>query len=147
MQFSRISLKPTKSGKGTKRTCIPPFWGIVSVKKWSPFFCFGIRSPIFEHLKTGTFAKSARFQVPKSGTSDAETKKWRPLFNANIPPKWWNRHLFYAFITFGWVLSQFLHFAFFGQFWSHFPSLTAKKLKVPFYNRRWPQIKKCKKTN
>ena len=37
---------------------------------------------------TVTFAKSARFQVPKNGTSNAETKKRRPLFNANIPPKW-----------------------------------------------------------
>ena len=27
------------------------------MKKWSPFFCFGIRSAIFWHLKTGTFAK------------------------------------------------------------------------------------------
>ena len=93
------------------------------------------------------FGESTRFQVPKNGTSDAETKKPSPLFNANIPPKGWITRLFYAFITFGWVLSQFSKFAFFGQFWSNFPSLTAKKLKVPFYNGRWPQIKKCKKTN
>ena len=93
------------------------------------------------------FGESAHFQVPKNGTSDAETKKPRPLFNANIPPKWWITCLFYAFITFGWVLSQFLKIPFFGLFWCRFPSYMAKKLKVPFYNRRWPQIKKCKKTN
>ena len=121
--------------------------GVVGVRKWSPFFCFGIQSPFFWRLKMGTFAKSARFQVQKNRTSEAETKKRRPLCNANIPQKSWITCLFYAFITFGWVLSQFLHFSFFGQFWSHFPSLTAKKLKVPFYNGRWPQIKKCKKTN
>ena len=117
------------------------------MKKWSPFLDSGARSPIFWHLKMGTFAKSARFQVPKSGTSDAETKKWRPLFNANIPPKWWNRHLFYTFITFGWVLSQFLKNPFFGLFWGRFSSLMAKELKVPSYQGRWPQIKKYKKTN
>ena len=34
------------------------------------------------------FAKSGRFQLPKNGISDAETKKQRPLFNANYPQKW-----------------------------------------------------------
>ena len=29
----------------------PPFWGGVRVKKWSPFFDSGARSPIFGHLK------------------------------------------------------------------------------------------------
>ena len=31
------------------------FWGDVGIKKWSPFFCFGIGSNIFLHMKTGTF--------------------------------------------------------------------------------------------
>ena len=31
--------------------------------------------PFFWHVKTGTFAKSACFQVPKNDTSGAETKK------------------------------------------------------------------------
>ena len=36
---------------------------------WSPFEDLGARSAIFfRHLKTGTFGKSARFQVPKNGT-------------------------------------------------------------------------------
>ena len=65
--------------------CSIPFWGDVGVKKWSRFFCFGAQSAIFLHVKMGTFAKCARFQVPKNGTSGAETKKTRPLFNANIP--------------------------------------------------------------
>ena len=34
------------------------------------------------------FVKSARFQVQKNGTLGAETKKPRPLFVANYPPKW-----------------------------------------------------------
>ena len=33
----------------------PPFWGGVRVKKWSPFFDSGAQSPIFGHLKMGTF--------------------------------------------------------------------------------------------
>ena len=89
--------------------CSTPFWGDVGIKKWSRFFCFGTRSAIFWHVKTGTFAKSARFHVPKNGTSEAKTKKWRPLFVANYPPKWCTACLFSAFITFGWVLSQLSH--------------------------------------
>ena len=54
------------------------------------------------HLKTGTFGKSAHFQLPTIGTSGADRrKKPRPLFNANIPPKWCTTRLFYAFSTFG----------------------------------------------
>ena len=39
----------------------PPFWGGVRVKKWSPFFDSGARSPIFGHLKMGTKLKKSRF--------------------------------------------------------------------------------------
>ena len=42
---------------------------------------------------------------------------------------------------------EFSKIAFFGQFWSYFPTLTVKKLKVPIYQGIWPQTKKCKKTN
>ena len=38
-----------------KQTCYPPCWGDVGIKKWSLLFCFGNRSAIFWHLKTGTF--------------------------------------------------------------------------------------------
>ena len=61
-------------------------------------------------------AKSARVQVPKNGTSCAETEKRRPLFVANYPPKWCTARLFHAFSTSGWVLSQFWNFAFFCRF-------------------------------
>ena len=37
---------------------IPPFLGVVGVKKWSPFLDFGARSPIFGHLKMGTYAEN-----------------------------------------------------------------------------------------
>ena len=47
--------------KWIKQTPTPPFWGDVGVKKWSWFFDSGTRSPIFGHLKMGTFGKSAHF--------------------------------------------------------------------------------------
>ena len=40
----------------------PPFWGGVRVKKWSPFFDSGARSPIFGHLKMGTFGHFIDFE-------------------------------------------------------------------------------------
>ena len=110
-----------------KQTCYPPFWGVVGDKKWSPFFCYSIRNTIFWHLKAGTFAESARFQVPKNGISDHVTKKRRPLFVANYPPKWWITCLFHALITFGWVLSQFLIWVILCSYWVGFPATWAKK--------------------
>ena len=38
----------------------------MALKSGLGFFCFGNRSAIFWHLKMGTFAQSARFQVPKN---------------------------------------------------------------------------------
>ena len=55
---------PFKSGKCLKPKTIPPFWGYVGVKKWSPFLDSGARSPIFGHLKMGTFGI---FRCPKMG--------------------------------------------------------------------------------
>ena len=39
--------------------CSSPFWGDVGIKKWSRFFCFGPRSAIFCHMKTGTVVEPA----------------------------------------------------------------------------------------
>ena len=89
----------------------PQFWGDVGVKKWSQFLDLGARSPIFGHLKMGTFAKSAHFQVPENRFWSARIQKLRPLFHANIPPKWWSRHLFHVFTVFGQVLSKFSNLA------------------------------------
>ena len=44
----------------------PTILGGVSRGFWSPLLDFGAQSAIFWHLKTGTFGKSARFQVPKN---------------------------------------------------------------------------------
>ena len=77
-----------------------------------------------------TFAETAPFQVPKSGTSDAETKKRRPLIQINIPAKWWITCLFYAFTTFGWVLSQFLKIVFLDRFGAVFKAIWPKNFKL-----------------
>ena len=70
----------------------PTILGGVSQGFWTPLLDLGAGSAIFWHLKTGTFGKSAPFQVPKNDTS-AETKKRRPLLNTNIPPKTGRLHV------------------------------------------------------
>ena len=101
--FSKIGLKPTQKPKHMNQMSTQPFWGVFREVFWSLFLDWGAWSAIFWHVKTGTFGKNTRFHVPKNGSSGAETKKPRPLFNANIPPKWCRTSLFYAFIIFGWV--------------------------------------------
>ena len=56
----------------------PTILGGVSRGFWSPFLDFGARSAIFWHLKTGTFGKSARLQVPKNGTASAHILERTP---------------------------------------------------------------------
>ena len=102
-QNSEFAYYASKSGKCIKQTPTPPFWGDVGVKKWSRFFYSGTRKPIFGHLKMGTFAKSAHFQVTENGFLSARIQK---NFSANIPPKWWSRCLFYSFTTFGRVIGK-----------------------------------------
>ena len=41
MQNSEFAYFSPKSGKHMKQIPSPPFWGGVSVKKWSPFFDSG----------------------------------------------------------------------------------------------------------
>ena len=93
---SRPILKPTKSNKCTKHA-FHHFEGMLALKSGLSFFCFGTRSDVFWHLKTGTFGESAHFQVPKKWHFGHWYEKRRPL-----PPKWWNECLFSAFITAGW---------------------------------------------
>ena len=63
----------------------PTILGGVSRGFWSPFLDFGARSAIFWHLKTGTFGKSARLQVPKNGTSSAQIFERTPKTPRNTP--------------------------------------------------------------
>ena len=64
MQNSEFAYFSSKSGKHMKQLPSPPFWGDVAMKKWSPFLDSGARSPIFGHLKMGTFGI---FRYPKMG--------------------------------------------------------------------------------
>ena len=63
----------------------PTILGGVSRGFWSPFLDFGARSAIFWHLKMGTFGKSARLQVPKNGTSSAQSLQQTPKTPRNTP--------------------------------------------------------------
>ena len=56
----------------------PTILGGVSQGFWSRFLGSGARSPIFCHLKKGTFDKSAHFCVPKMGLKLPESKKPSP---------------------------------------------------------------------
>ena len=58
---------------------------MLALKSGLRFFCFGAESAIFWYLKTGTFGKSARFQVQENGTSNAKTKKRTSLLGPIFP--------------------------------------------------------------
>ena len=102
---------------------IPPFWGDVGVKKLPPFSNFGIRSPIFGHLKTGTFAKSGPFRVPKNGTSVGQINIRRPLFTIQPSPQ--NPQKDTLGTRIGPWKVIFGHFVFFWYFYLIFPLVRA----------------------
>ena len=112
----------SKIGKRTKQMSFPSFWGDIDVKKLSPFFDLAEQSSTFGHLNIiGSFDDLDQ----KCQYSGAQ-KKRRPLFHANIPPKWWNRHLFCAFTNFGWEISKFQKLPFLDRF-------------EPFFFEHWPK--------
>ena len=86
-------------------------WRIIFGDSWRQkvvsVFKFGRRKSNFFWPK---ITKIGRFWVPKNGTLDAQIRKRTPLFVANYPQKWWNRHLFHMFL-----LNMF--------FWQPFPSI------------------------
>ena len=79
--------------------CNPPFWGERWHEEVVSVIGFGPLKSNFGHLKMGIFVEKGHFQVPKKGTSSTRTQKRRSLFHANIPPKWWNRHLLFEFLA------------------------------------------------
>ena len=68
-----------KTGKCVKLKAIPSFFGDVGLTKVVKEFPFGYRSAIFEHVKMGTFGKSAHIRVQKNGTSGVQMKILLPL--------------------------------------------------------------------
>ena len=80
--FSKLANNSSKSGKRIKQMSNPPFWGDVCVKKWSLFLDSGAQSPIFGHLKVGTFPI---FRCPKMGLHVLESRKRYHLFTPTCP--------------------------------------------------------------
>ena len=72
----------------------------------------GARSPIFFHLKRGTFAKSTPFQVTKNGTSSARILERTPKTPRKTPQNDWLdvcvMHL--SFLGKNWADLEILHF-------------------------------------
>ena len=77
-----------------------------------------------EIWKLTLIQKVSNFGYKKMGLWAPESKNGDHFFHGNIPPNWWNIHLFYVFITFVWILSQFWSFAHFGQFLARLPRAT-----------------------
>ena len=63
-----------KSGKLIKQTPTSPFKGDGGVKKWSQILDSGTQSPIFGHLKMGTFPQNGHFQTKGRQGSQRDTK-------------------------------------------------------------------------
>ena len=99
-----------------KQVSIPPFLGIVGTKS-------GLRFQIWADFQFfwPKITKFGRFRVPKNGNLDAQIRKRTPLFVANYPQKWWNRHLFHINIIFGGVLGEFCKWRNLGSFLADFP--------------------------
>ena len=88
-------------------TVYPTILGGVSRGFWSPFLDRGAQSAIFWHLKTGTFAKSAHFQVPKNGTLGALILERTPKTSRNTPQN-------------GLLDIWFMRLAFLGEYQANF---------------------------
>ena len=109
----------------------PTIWGGVSRGFWSPFLDLGARSAIFWHLKMGTLAKSARFQVSKNGTSKERPNLRKDSKNlAKHLPKWWGRHLGRAFLFLGRYQVNFEKSYIFQGLGAVFPLYRPKTISV-----------------
>ena len=60
--------------------------------------------------ENGHFCQKCPFSSDKKRHFRRRHKKTETTFYTNIPPKWCRARLFYAFSTFGWILSQFKKF-------------------------------------
>ena len=109
LAVSEFDYFSSKSGKHMKQVSNPSFWGDVGVKKWSPFFYSAARSPIFGHLKIGTFGI---FRCPKMGLQAAESKNGT-TFSRQHPPKMVDLTLVSCVYHFWMRNKQILNFAYF----------------------------------
>ena len=107
----------------------PTILGGVSQGFWTPFIDQGARSAIFWHVKTGTFGKSAHFQVPKIGTSSAPIFERTPKTSRNTPQN-------------GWVDIWFMRFGFWVGFKPIFENRAFSGFLEPFYPLKRPKTSK-----
>ena len=109
------------------------FGGMLAAKSGLRFQFRAPEVPFFGTWKRPLLPKVLNFMYQKMVLWVPKTKNgdhfWLPI----SPPKWWNRHLFCAYITFGCVLSQFWDLANFGLFWGRSPSHMAKNFQTKTY--------------
>ena len=96
-----------------KQVPSPPFWGGVRVKKWSPFFDSGARSPIFGHLK---MPKVPIFRCPKMGLRAPESKNGDHFFTPTSPQNGGIDICFMRLPLLGELLANFEKSPFFSRF-------------------------------
>ena len=63
---------------------IPPFWGDIGMKKWSPLLDTGAQSAIFGPPKIGTFDRNCQ-KCPKMGLQVLESKNKDHFFTPIYP--------------------------------------------------------------
>ena len=69
MRFLKFGSILASKWKRMTQMSTPLFWGVFCEGFFILFLDWGARRAVFWHLKTGTFEKSARFQVPENCTS------------------------------------------------------------------------------
>ena len=118
--FPKSASTPPKSDKHMNQMSNPPFWGCFPGFSGS-VLRFGRLKCHFMALENRHFWQKCPFSSAKKwhfGRPNLRTDSKNP---AKHPPKWWTRHLIHVFITFGWILSQFLKMAHFSSARSSFP--------------------------
>ena len=104
------------------------FWGVFRE-------VFGVHSKIWAlqvtlfALENGTFCKSARFQVPKNGTSSAQIFEWTPKTSRDTPQN-------------GGVDSWFMRFHFRASIKPIFENQVFRPVFEAFYPLKRPKTKK-----
>ena len=89
------------------------FGEVLAWKKWSPFLDSGARSPIFGHLKVGTFPI---FRCPKMGLWAAESKNGDHFFTPTSPQNGGIDICFMRLPLLGELLANFDKSPFFSRF-------------------------------
>ena len=68
--------------------------------------------------------------IPPSLPPPSPARSRRSLFHANTSPKWWTKHLFHVFTTFGWEISFLI-------FWCTLKGLKDIRFTIAFIFQAW----------